>query len=821
MRKTKPTILAHSLAMAFAGSAAIFAAPVLAADDDVIVVEVTAQSRHQQLSDVPLAIQVVTAKDIETLGAKDLSQLNGYIPGFTADNTEPTEPVFSIRGVQGGGDFGIGTDSPVGIYEDGVYTGKTGGAMMNFIDVQRIEVIKGPQGTLFGRNSAAGAISIVTNEPTQDVDALLHVTSGAFGTHKADLMLNAPLTDTAAVRFVFARDGSRGWVKDVTTDQYMGGNDDWATRLSFKDTIAGVKLNLGWEHEEMNQDGRPAFGVVNNPNLALPFGGFNPSVGYTPAYIATFSNPLNTPLVDSNPGSESRKFDGITLRAEAPIGNMTLNSTTGYRIFETWDATDNTGTNNPYTDIFTLDAKKSHSIQQEFKLSGKNESMDWISGISYYSNQEQQISAANTTTGTLDTISGAPGVSPAYPNGFADPQAGLYTFAYIFGQLGLGGVPGISSSKFMPWAENEYSHTDTKSWSVYGDTIWHLDPKSNLTFGLRWSEDEKTMTWFTPPRVSTQLDQTLNAYAPQFAALIPANVAFYTASLTSATPISSSKTWTNLSPRLVLDHKYDKDTMVFASLSQGYQAGGFNVFTPPVPTSPIASLRDPSFSPEKMTNLETGIKMALPNLNASLNSSLFAYRFNNLQNITLQGNPGEIPTYNVTTSDQKAYGWDLDGRIKPVKNLTLFTGFEFIDATFTKYSEEGTAGGSTNLAGQPVGTPYFTGMAGMNLKWELLSGHAEWTFQGTHTSEVRRCSDDPMLSCLDAPNIHTGSATNKFDTRLGWQNESHQFGVALLVNNVFNQRYVQYLGGQLTSYGVPYATITPPRYFGVEFTASM
>ena len=163
MKQHRQTIIASSLAFAFAGSAALYSMPVRA-QDGIPVVEVTAQSRNQLINDVPISLQVVTSKDIQTLGAKDLAELNGYIPGFTADNSEPTQPGFTIRGVQGGGDFGIGTDSPVGIYEDGVYTGKTGGALMNFIDTQRVEVIKGPQGTLFGRNSAAGAISIVTNE---------------------------------------------------------------------------------------------------------------------------------------------------------------------------------------------------------------------------------------------------------------------------------------------------------------------------------------------------------------------------------------------------------------------------------------------------------------------------------------------------------------------------------------------------------------------------------------------------------------------------------------------------------------------------------
>jgi len=830
MKHHRPTILARSLAIAFAGATTIITLPAMAEDDVVNVVEVTAQSRHQLISDVPIAIQVITAKDIQTLGAKDLSEMNGYIPGFTADNSEPTEPTFTIRGVQGGGDFGIGTDSPVGIYEDGVYTGKTGGAMMNFVDVQRIEVIKGPQGTLFGRNSAAGAISIVTNEPTQDVDALLHYTIGNFGTHKGDLMFNAPLSDTTAVRFVVTRIGSKGWVKNETTGNEVGDNSDWATRLSLKQSFGKAKVVFAWEHEELSQDARPAFGVITNP--ALPLGSTIPNIinnpttpltggftgVYNAAYVANFANPLHTPLVSSDQGSESRKFDGLTLRAEVPVGDLTFNSTTGYRLFTTWDATDNSGTNNPYTAISTLDAKKSRSIQQEFKLSGKNNAMDWISGLSFYNNSERQISGASANTGTIDTLNLLQGGSPAQ------------TFAALFAGLGAGGVPGASAATTFPWAENTYSNTDTQAWSLYGDTIWHLDTKSNLTFGMRWSEDKKTMTWYTPPRQSQQFDQFLNSYGqyvppssngPFTPASFPPNIVFSTEAATSSTPISSTKSWTNLSPRLVLDHKYDKDTMVFASLSQGYQAGGFNVFTPPNPASPNPSQRDPSYSPEKMTNLELGLKKTLPEINGSLNTSLFAYRFNNLQNISLTGAPGTVPTYNVTTSDQKAVGLDADGRFKPVSNVTVFAGMEYIDATFTKYDEVGTSGTTTNLAGQPVGTPLWTAMAGTNMTWNALNGHIDWTFEGNYTGATRRCSDAPGLQCLDYANIHSGAAMTKADTRLGWLNATRQFGVSVVVNNVFDKRYVTSLGGQLTSIGVPYATINPPRFVGIEFTASM
>ena len=194
MSSPMPRIIARSIALALAGIAVNAAAQKAAQ-----TVVVTAQSRKQSVQDVPIAVQVVTMKDIEALGATDLSDLNGYIPGLIVDSIEPTQPGFGIRGVNPG-DFGIATDAPVGIYVDGVYTGKTGGALQNFIDVQRIEVIKGPQGTLFGRNSAAGAVSIITNEPAADFDAAARLKAGRFGRLDVDGFVDLPLNDTSAAR---------------------------------------------------------------------------------------------------------------------------------------------------------------------------------------------------------------------------------------------------------------------------------------------------------------------------------------------------------------------------------------------------------------------------------------------------------------------------------------------------------------------------------------------------------------------------------------------------------------------------------------------
>ncbi|MBA5607926.1 TonB-dependent receptor [Duganella sp. FT3S] len=801
-RVTRHRLLRTAIA---ASVACAFAAPAAWSADDVQSIVVTAQARKQLVQDVPIAMQVISAKDISNIGAKDLADLNGYIPGLVVDSTEPTQPSFGIRGVQPG-DFGIATDSPVGIYVDGVYTGKTGGALMNFIDVQRIEVIKGPQGTLFGRNSAAGAIAISTNEPGQARDAEAHLKLGDYGRANADVMLNLPLSATTAARLVAVRAGSAGWVTNQTTDHKMGGDKDWATRLSLRQDVGAAKVIVGWEHENMEQYGRPAFAVIQNP--ALPLGGYQGV--YDAAYTANFVDPFSAPLHNDTQGAEGRNFDGATLRIESPLAGMAFASTTAWRRFTTHNYTDNDGNARQDLYLATLDAKRARSFQQEFKLSGKTERLDWIAGLSYFHNNEHQDAGAYVTTATLDTLSLFAGGAP--------------NFAQLFGGLAAAGVPGVRPDASYPWQETHYSDVRTRSVALYGDTIWHVAPSTNVTAGLRWTQDKKTMTWYVPGRVSPALDQFLTTYGPLAGvdpSSFPSNIIFATAGQLAGSPVTRDKDWTDFSPRLVLDHKLDANTLLFASVSRGYQAGGFNIFTPPNPASPTATGRDPSFAPEKMTNFETGVKWNVPALRASVNASLFAYKFKNLQDIQLYS-VGAIPTYNVIASDQKAHGLDLDGRVRVNPNLTVFGGLEYLDQTYTRYQRLDAAGNvSLDLTGQPVGTPRLNVMGGASMSWETAGGRASVNLQGSHQSATRCNSDTAALSCLHTATLKTGTATSKFDLRVGWDSPSQRYGMALIVNNLFDQRYITSLGGQTQQFGSPYAYLTPPRAIAVEFRASM
>ncbi len=194
---------------------------------------VTAQRREQTLQEVPITIQVVGNDLLNDIAAEDLGDLNGFVPGLVISSDSPTQPRFAIRGISTG-DFGVGTDSAVGIYVDGVYSSRTGASLLAFNDIERIEVLKGPQGTLFGRNSSAGAISIVTRKPVDEFDAFARLRVGEYNKVRVDGMVNVPLSDDIALRVNGVWNQSDGWIEDAATGKDLWPEENWAMRAALK-----------------------------------------------------------------------------------------------------------------------------------------------------------------------------------------------------------------------------------------------------------------------------------------------------------------------------------------------------------------------------------------------------------------------------------------------------------------------------------------------------------------------------------------------------------------------------------------------------------
>jgi iron complex outermembrane receptor protein len=766
-------------------------------DASIGVITVTAQSRSQQAQAVPIAMQLVTSDQINKLAATNIGELNGYIPGLVVDADQPTQPNYTLRGL-GATDFGIGTDGPVGIYVDGVYTGKTGGALMNFNDIQRIEVLKGPQGTLFGRNSAAGAISIVTKEPSSEFEADAHVRVGQYGERYMDSLLNVPLNDNMALRFTFVDDKASGWLTDAATGQRLNSTGDWGTRTTLLwNAPEHTKVLLTWEHESLDQNAIPAIGIVAVPTLPV-----NP---------ATFLNPLSVPVYNDVAGDmETRVYDGVTLRIEHPMSWATFNSTTAYRHFTSGNLEGNNGTNQITTYLDTNNIESNGTWQQEFKLSGKNSMVDWLTGASLFSETAHQTSQVDTTTDTLNTL--------------FNNVAGVPLYSQLQGAIQQFGLP--INLFGNTWQESMINKGSYKSYALYGDAIWHLTDRMNFTTGVRFTYDSKDFSWFNPPRAAPGLDADLAALnqvgffpglvqagaltqqqAAQAQAQLAQNIEFNNPAATYAR-VAMSNSWTNVSPRFVLDYKLTPDMLVYGSVTEGYQSGGFN-----------AEAVGGAYQPEKIWSYEAGLKSYFREQHLLVNASLFAYKFSNLQALNLVANGSAIPTYQVTSSDQTATGLDFEARWQPTHDFRMVLSSEYIDQIYKNYiTPDG-----INLNEQPVGTPFWSAAVGFDYTQHgVAGGSINYSLSDAYTGATR-CNSDPLQgTCLSAPTFTVGEAKQHTDGRIGWDRDDRKLGVALYVKNIFNNRYVNSIGNtSANTLGTPYATVSPPRMIGLEVHAAM
>ncbi|RUL61545.1 TonB-dependent receptor [Dyella dinghuensis] len=757
-------------------------------------ITVTAQSRTQQMEQVPIPLQIITAAQIDTQAATDLSKISLFVPGLVVDGSQPTQPNYSLRGITTS-DFGIGTESAVGVYVDGVYAARTGGALLAFNDIDRIEVLKGPQGTLFGRNAAGGAISIVTKEPTDKFEGKVVVRFGNEGEKYTNALLNIPINKDMALRISVVDNQSDGWIKDQANGQHYGKNDDWGSRMVYRWNITpDTRLLWSFDHERLNQPPRPAFGLValsNDTNERPPF----------PPNPQTYINPLNSPLYnDAITADERREFNDSTLIIDHSFSWGSFTSTTAWRYFNTYNDEDDDGTNHIVSYLDTANIEHNNSYYQEFKLSGDNDLMDWVSGVSFYSEQARQTSQVNTNTSSLDTL--------------AQNVDGLgLPLTEITEGLQAQGLP--FSLLNDPWREQISNDGNFKAYAAFGDVIWHLNEQWDLTTGLRYTEDQKQFTWYTPPRTAAAFDQTIaELMATGIYGMLPpdaqgalqafgGNIIFPNA---VGQWVQAKNSWHDFSPRAVLSYKATPNVMGYLSVTKGYKAGGYNSLQ-------VGSL----YAPEKVWNYETGIKMVVPDYNLLFNASAYYYRYSNLQSSVLNPNSSGsgVPFYTVMTSDQHAHGLETEVQWQPADALRLNFTSAYIDSTYI----EGISTSGANLAGEPTGEPFFSATAGLDYTWhEVYNGDLEFNMQYAYRGPTRCNADSGFQgTCLTTPLFSVGTSSNRTDARLDWHTPDERWGVGLYVNNMFNKRYVVSIGNDSTNdFGTPYAVVTPPRVYGVE-----
>ena len=770
---------------------------------DAIVV--TAQSRQQELQDVPIALQVVDQQLLDDVAADNLGDIDAFVPGLVVDAAQPTQPSFRLRGVETS-DFGIGTDPAVGVFVDGVYGGRGGGVLLPFVDVERIEVLKGPQGTLFGRNTAAGAISLVTRRPQNETEARLRLRLGNYGKQYADAMWNLPTGDNSALRFNALFNHSDGWFQDGATGKDLGGENVWATRAAWQVGLGeNTTALVSWDHESLDQNGRVTTGIVPLP--AYPQ---RPPVPVDPD---DYLDPRDIPTYSDATNAEWRTFDGVTLIVDHALTWGHLTSTTSWRQYDALNQTEEDGTNRADLYIDSVNTESNETFYQEFKFAGSNARLDWVAGASFFKEDADQTSEVNTNTAAVDNIVRNLGV--AYELGV--PDGSLFNFTSMLAQMN--GIP--ISLVGDRWNERFTNTLSTTAYAAFGDVIWRATDKLNLTFGLRYTRDEKDFTWLNTPRNAPELEAKLDLLEslgffdalaqmgiPITRELLTFDMAFIDppAMVNKGVLVRDKRSWSDFSPRFVVDYHFNDKAMVFGSLAKGYKAGGFN-----------ALQIGPAFENEDVWNAEVGIKQSFGRF--SYNASLFHYRYDNRQSIRLidpdPNNPVDIPRFVFDTGDLEATGIDFDMRWKVTDAFTLDAQAEWIDSKYKDYvTPEG-----VDLDGEPTGEPRFTASVGAAYKMSLGdSGDLRLSARHAYRGRTRcNAGSDLQGDCGVNALLDIGEPRERTDVRVGWTSPQGTWSWAVYGNNIFDNQYVKGLNtygrGPL---GVVGATISEPRTYGME-----
>lgn len=587
---------------------------------------VTAQKRKQSQQDVGIAITAFSGNQITQLGITSAQEVAAFAPGVsTVQPNGEANYAIAIRGVANS-DFTTNVESPIAIYVDEVYISQMSGAGFMLFDMERVEILRGPQGTLFGRNATGGLVHHITKKPSNEKDGYLSATYGSFGRIKAEGAVNLPASDQFAIRVSAATHQGGGYIenrihpdKDLNNANDFAGriqllftpNNDFSLLLNGRYSTQDIRTGFFEYVSAINPDSTPTPGVLNS-NLDNYID--NDNDVYAGDYDFTGHNDL-----------EMKGFSGTI---SWNIGDIELASITDYQTLTRDYAEDSDATPVNYFNFFlTTDVKQ---FSQELRLSGEGDHLTWVTGF-YYLNLDIMDSNGTYSPGWFDDfLPAALGVTPA----------------------DLGGTNGIL---------NPYT-TDSSSWSLFGQASYNVSEALTLTAGFRWIEEKKTHDYRNILVVFP--DNFTSGLAPVEAEI-----------LDGVTPYTSKRDDGIWSARVQLDYKPNSDFLFYASWNRGVKSGGFNA--PLLPTDVLVTDQFMNYGPEMLDAYEIGIKWDINDTNR-LNAATYYYDYNRCQAFSIVG----LDTFTLN-ADCKSTGFEIEYQTSPSEGLDLLLGLGYIDADAT------------------------------------------------------------------------------------------------------------------------------------------
>ncbi|MEM9749391.1 MAG: TonB-dependent receptor [Pseudomonadota bacterium] len=598
---------------------------------------VTARKREEGLQSTPIAITAVTAKALEERGIVQLEDVATIAPnvsfsGIAPISGNPSAAVVYIRGV-GQNDFTPVTDPGVGIYVDGVYIARSVGAALDLIDIERIEVLRGPQGTLFGRNTIGGAISLFTQDPGDDPRLTIAGTTGADNRAEVNVAASGKVTDEIGVGFSGLYKQRDGYVLRLQDGLELGNDDVIAGRVKFSyEPTSNFRALLAADYTREDEETAPTvplaisgttfpfntlYNLNNFPGVCITdFMG--PGTGTIPASALTNPNCQNEQWVTGDPfttnetGPSASEVEtwGVSLTLDWDLGPAQVKSITAFRALDAFFTRNADGS--PFTIFETTDDFNQDQFSQELQVTGAafDDIFEYVVGAYYFREDGFNTNLVNTS---------------------------------IFNLVSGGGF-------------------ENTNFAFYGEGTVDLLERVHLTAGIRYTDETKG---FTPNQIF------VGAPEPLFPA------------------VESEVSFSEWTPRATIGFDVTPDILSYFTYSRGFKSGGFTQRY----TGPTATGGPIEFDPEFVDLFEVGLKSEFPDYNLRVNIAGFYSLYEDIQVSFNQ--PGEANTITGNAAEGEIRGFEVEMAWIPIPALSITGTVGFTDAEYTDVGD-GVAGLTTD-----------------------------------------------------------------------------------------------------------------------------
>ena len=863
---------ASSLALGIAAPAPAQDAPTApaadAADSGETIV-VTAQLREQRPVEVPFALSVFNNRSLEDLNIQDFEDLARFTPGFAVQNQSPNNPAISIRGITV--DSGFSYFEPrVSIYQDGVSIAKPRGAYVELFDIDRVEISKGPQSTLYGRGALIGAVNIVQAKPKlTDTFGMVRGEYGNLDYWLGEAMLNAAISPQVGLRI-----SGRFKKRDGYVESLLPGVED------FNSTETGAaRAILRIEPSE-----KVTVDLIGNYQKDTPSGTSFKSLLYRPTDPVTGALLGELDVDDGaalapGPGFEGgrdlgldRKVWGLTGLAKMELSpNWTLNSTTAYREFHTLEILDIDGTSLPI--ITGAEDFDNEQFSQDLRLTWDNEGpATAFIGASYFrekSSQRQAVqfderTAVAQIAGALNgggLIPGRPATDPAPLALFANtafttallrgivqqniaaqipigtPNRDAIIAAQLNGLLPLAVASGIANNLKANHLEQDINRSETTALDIFGDVSFKVSDQLEVGAGLRWTHDNKTTgisdavlngrsilggflgVLQTPGLTAAQRIALLQGLAVPGAATIPPSPGFpvplfgltFQPTANNGDSLEAKNKDNGFTWRAFARYSPNEDTSFYAIYARGRRPEVLSALNP---AAPFGAPRFTLVDSERVDSFEVGAKTSILDRRLYLDGSLFYYKYDNFQ--TLE----QVGTTFVTTNAGKAesYGLEAQLRYDPSRDLRLFANYAFNHARF----KTGVLNGNRfRLA------PEHTFSAGLTWASDIGPGRLDFTPAITYQSKVFFDDNNDRIELQQPPaTLLPDFVQDEFQKgyalvsgRIGYGLAGGKYRLELFAENVLDKDYIKDAGNSGDALGLPTFIAGEPRTYGIQLTA--